>query len=287
MERLCRMTAISSVPSSSLYKKRSLNEYTTLLSHYNSSHSLYISKRSYFWPYNEDFVPKGATPSGFQSSSSPEIRSKILREYALSPLFGARVPCCTLGTMRSAKEMIDIKKEIPLLLCDLLRMKAGSVSLGPLVQTSEMMLYKHDSPLSPRLGDDRNSNINAYGRKPTAARTIMDVFLPEEIPVEEVVGLGHLLCEKLYTVMDEVSNTNTSNNSIHCDSKMSVDAHCMTGSDASGGLSGLKYARVLVDRVGISHCSVPLLDDGGFEFAAVTNSEEADRIMQRWHERDV
>ncbi|RNF04915.1 hypothetical protein TraAM80_04984 [Trypanosoma rangeli] len=159
--------------------------------------ALVVPARSYFWPFNEDFVPRGATTSGFQSSAVPNMRRQVLQEYALSPLFGARVPCCTLGSMRSAREMVGVKKEIALLLCELARLRAGAVSLGPLVQTTEMMLFKPGTPLSPRLGDDRSSGMRTYARKPIAARTLMDVFLPEDIALDEVVAIGHLIQEKL------------------------------------------------------------------------------------------
>lgn len=233
---------------------------------------LLFSGRCYFWPYNEDFVPKGATTSGFQSSASPNTRQRVLQEYALSPLFGARVPCCRLGTMKSAREMVDVKKEIALLLCEMVRLRAGSVSLGPLVQTTEMMLFKPDTPLSPRLGDDRSSGMHAYGRRPIAARTLMDVFLPEEMALDEVAAIGRLVQEKLSLAQreeDSCINNETD--------------RCISLAD------GVSPARVLVSRMAIVFCEVPPVDETGFLFDAVggvsIDAEEAERVVERWQAR--
>ncbi|KAF5223461.1 hypothetical protein ECC02_003480 [Trypanosoma cruzi] len=237
--------------------------------------SLLVPSRCYFWPFNEDFVPRGATTSGFQSSASPKTRQRILQEYALSPLFGARVPCCTLGSMRSPREMVSSKKEISLFLCELVRMRAGSITLGPLIQTTDMMLFKPDTPLSPRLGDDRKSGMHTYARKPIAARTLMDVFLPEDIALDEVVAIGHLVQEKLLLARRDQNG-------------MASDA---SGSAAPVVTSGMDDgARMLVGRMGIVYCEVPPLDESGFVFDAVCgvniDADEAERVVRRWQERD-
>ncbi|RNF14221.1 uncharacterized protein Tco025E_05908 [Trypanosoma conorhini] len=235
--------------------------------------ALVATARSYFWPFNEDFVPRGAATSGFQSSASPNMRQRVLQEYALSPLFGARVPCCTLGSMRSAREMVGVKKEVALLLCELARLRAGAVSLGPLVQTTEMMLFKPDTPLSPRLGDDRSRRMHTYARKPIAARTLMDVFLPEEIALDEVVAIGRLVQEKLLLARRDADGG---------DAERGGGAGC-------GVAGGMQEAQVLVGRMGIVYCELPPLDEGGFMFDAVggvsLDADEAERVVQRWHER--
>ncbi|KAH8606343.1 hypothetical protein ERJ75_001523800 [Trypanosoma vivax] len=227
--------------------------------------------RSYYWPYNEDFVPKGADTSRFQSSGSISVRRRVLQEYAFSPLFGARVPCCSLGSKKRAREMMCCKAEIRECLCQLLQLPSSSVCLGPLVQTKEMLLYKSGTPLSPPLGDSRCTKANSYGRRPIAAHTVVDVFLPEEVEPGEVMALGHFTQEKLRVALAEFLRPRGND------------------SNSSSVMDAGDPARVLVSRLGITYCEVPPHDESGFVFDMVGGAEvtedEVERIAQRWQAR--
>ncbi|KEG10518.1 hypothetical protein DQ04_03621030 [Trypanosoma grayi] len=93
----------------------------------------------------------------------------------------------------------------------------------------------------------------------------MDVFLPEEIALDDVVALGRLVQEALQMALRERANSTTSTS------------------------TGMDQARVLVNRMNITHCEVPPLDEGGFVFdamgGATIDADEAERIVQRWQER--
>nr|CCC95165.1 conserved hypothetical protein [Trypanosoma congolense IL3000] len=228
-----------------------------------------LPKRGYYWPHNEDFVPQGAATSRFQSSGSPELRRRVLREYAFSPLFGARVPCCVLGTMKTAKEFFMVKRGLPRLLCEIMGSPEGSVTLGPLQQMSEMMLHKSGTPLSPRLGDTRNCNINAYGRKSVAARTIVEVFLPEHMSQDQLTALGRLMLEEVQTAL-------------------SVLRKGSAGS--TEGKNSTNCALTLVRDMGISYCEIPLADESDYVFDRVggvaVSAYEAEEVAERWVQRD-
>ncbi|EAN79516.1 uncharacterized protein TEOVI_000487800 [Trypanosoma equiperdum] len=233
---------------------------------------IFISRRAYYWPYNEDFVPEGAETSRFQSSGSPGTRRRVLQEYALSPLFGARVPCCVVGTLRTAKEIIVLKRDIQSLLCELMELPQGSVTLGPLQQMREMMLYRHGTSLSPRLGDERQLNMDAYARRPIAARTMMDVFLAEDMSLDEIVNFGRLSLGKLQIALNNLRKESAEKSSADCEDGSAVEP-----------------AQLLVDRMGISYCEIPSLDESDYVFEEVggvaVTDEEAERVAQRWAER--
>ncbi|CCW62523.1 unnamed protein product [Phytomonas sp. EM1] len=150
------------------------------------------ARRSYYWPYSADLVPKDATPSSFQTSSRPSVRERVIREYALGPLFGAATPLCILGFTGSAREVMGVKRELRGVLAELLLCEEDQLRLGPLAQMKDMMLYRGNTPESPRLADGPGSGPaeaqrrrTRYARLPIQARTLLDVFLSEEVEADE------------------------------------------------------------------------------------------------------
>lgn len=71
--------------------------------------ALWCSRRTYYHHIPETLVPKGSRTSRFQSSSVPSERLKVLREYALSPLYGAeQAPLIVVGTPLTAAELVRV-----------------------------------------------------------------------------------------------------------------------------------------------------------------------------------
>lgn len=180
-----------------------------------ASSAVLASRRSYFWPYQVDMVPEDGKPSSFQASPVPSVTESIVREYALGPLFGARTPLCMLGFFSPAKdpspydgkggralaaELIGKKEALRVALAELLSCDKGEVALGPITLAKEMMLYRANTPESPRLADGPGAcgpypqrRRTRYARKPIAARAFLDVYVPDGM-FESAVERHHYAC---------------------------------------------------------------------------------------------
>lgn len=127
------------------------------------------SIRSYYWPYAEDFVPKGERTSAFQSSASPSKRRDVIDGFVDFPYFGERRVVCTIGfrtrptlhddsscadssSLLTIPTIMSAKRPLRELFASFFDTSVSNIHLGSLQQTRRMMLYRQDAS-SPRLGD--------------------------------------------------------------------------------------------------------------------------------------
>lgn len=105
--------------------------------------SLCTSRRCYYWPYQEDFVPRGVATSRFQSSGVPRVRQEIIQQLMQEPLHGERCVVCVLGWQ------LGSRAPLPSVNPFLLRTSYNASSV----------LRKHEETLEPKV----NSTPNASG----------------------------------------------------------------------------------------------------------------------------
>jgi hypothetical protein len=283
--------------------------------------ALVTAHRTYFWPYPDNFIPEGATTSAFQSSPVPSVRERIVREYALSPLFGRRIPCCVLGFTEPASTLVELKGELRYLVSQALGKPTEAVVLGPLRQTKEMMLHRSGTDESPRLGDGAWSRPDAerrrcsrYARLPVQARTLVEVYL-----LDEGFGSGNASSEALVGRKDSTTEEDSDVDSMEDegddgDAEAAIFAHgwflqeqlyaYMTSRAATNGREeqpqpepeaepgeGHVEASIaaLHDELGVVYCEVPAPDESGFLFDQLhgkeVDAETAARVVDRWTRR--
>lgn len=187
MKLSSRITVLASLPGRTATMRRLRLPGSITSTFYRRPAALHLSGRFYFWPYPENFVPAGQPTSRFHSSARRSERERVISEYALAPLFGARTPCCLLGFPDSPRHVVSVKPALCAALREMLRDTAarGHVELGSVTATTDMMLYRGATALSPRLGDgfgarpdSAQRRLTRYARAPVAARTLVEVFLP-------------------------------------------------------------------------------------------------------------
>ncbi|EPY26972.1 hypothetical protein STCU_05986 [Strigomonas culicis] len=234
---------------------------------------LCTARRAYYWPYNEDFVPAGAATSSFQSSGVPSVRARIVREYALGPLFGARTPCCRLGFAQPARALLPHKAALRAQLAALLSCDPADLRLGDLEQTKEMLLHREALAEAPRLADGAGTKDAAarrrrqYAREPVVAHTVVAVYYApngrsaavaeDEAEEEELLAMGLYIQDAL-------------------------------ASAAAAGETAPPAAAAL-QRLGVVHCEVPLVDSSDYVFDEL-HGEAVDegltaRVWERWERR--
>ncbi|KAK7194179.1 hypothetical protein NESM_000331800 [Novymonas esmeraldas] len=262
-----------------------------------------VARRSYYWPYPEDLVPEGATPSLFQSSPVPSVRDRIVREYALSPLFGSRTPCCVLGFAGVARDVVGSKASVRRWVAQALGKAVDDVELGALQQVKEMMLHRSGTDKSPRLADELHSSPDAalrrrtrFARLPAQTRTLVEVYLAGEEDaaageddhddvVNSMLAHGMFLQAELRRHMEAVA----------APLSPSSPATTAGSSDASGALDDDDDVRrcvaALHDECGVILCAVPAVDASEFHFDRLhgeeVTGETAERVMDRWTRRLV
>ncbi|KPI86980.1 hypothetical protein ABL78_3971 [Leptomonas seymouri] len=275
----------------------------------SSTFAIVTPRRTYYWPYPDNFVPEKATTSSFQSSPVPSVRERIMREYALSPLFGSRTPCCVLGFAGPAAALVEVKRELRCWIAQALGKVEGEVELGPLQQAKEMMLHRSGTDESPRLADGpwsrpdaEQRRLSRYARLPVQARTLVEVYLPKEeeevgstdcsgsleedadgasgdgaVVVEDVLLVhGWFLQEQLYKYISFREK----------ESKQQQGGHYVAEGARSAVESGVA---VLHDKFGVVYCEVPALDESGFFFDQLhgkgVDADTAERVVDRWTRR--
>lgn len=277
-----------------------------------ASPALCTSHCTYFWPYPDNFVPAGATTSSFQSSPVPSVRERIVREYALSPLFGRRTPCCVLGFADSAADVVEVKGELRRCLALALGKAEAEIELGPLQQMKEMLLHRSGTSESPRLADGAWSGPEAelrrttrYARLPVQARTLVEVYLPSEEGAEYGGGGGG---GGATTVEKDAAEEDDTEAAVLAHGWFLQERLCQymsassspTATAADGaGVSAVHTSEdeveasiaCLHDELGVVYCEVPALDESGFLFDQLhgkeVDGETAARVVDRWTRRVV
>lgn len=236
-------------------------------------------------------MPAGASTSSFASSPVPSVRERVIREYALSPLFGQRLPCCVLGFQKDPRQLLVQKPALRRVIAELLGCgKVADVELGSIQQTKAMMLHRSGTAASPRLADGPGSRPDAaqrrqtvYGRSPVVASTLIEVFLPaeeanldeaEEASNDTILAHGRFLQAQILLYLD------------HC----AVAPHGEAGEDGNLDNSMLHQGVVeLCSHLGVMYCEVPALDETGFTFHELHGKEIDDavaaRVASRWEKR--
>lgn len=131
--------------------------------------ALRTNRRTYYWPYPDDFVPAGGpSPSSFQSSAVPSRRMEVVKALALGPLHGERRVVCRLGwnfdvppppsdspsgRPHSIRSLMACRPAIRQCLAHFFHTDSDNVILSSLQQTKKMMLFRGGLPQSPRLAD--------------------------------------------------------------------------------------------------------------------------------------
>lgn len=144
--------------------------------------ALCTARRTYYWPYPDDFVPvDGPPPSSFQSSAVPSRRMEQVKALALGPLHGERRVVCRLGwnfdtssppsaspssfhqttsvssrtvvRPHSIRSLIACRSALRQCLAHFFHTDSNNVILNSLYRTTDMMLYRGGLPQSPRLAD--------------------------------------------------------------------------------------------------------------------------------------
>lgn len=263
-----------------------------------SSPALLVARRGYFWPYPENLVPEGASTSSFQSSPVPSVRDRIVREYALSPLFGQRTPCCVLGFADAARDVVGRKAALRYHVAAALGRAEADVELGPLVQTKEMLLHRSGTDESPRLTDGAAGSpaamqrrVTRYARLPVRARTLLEVYLPgeageagddAEADVEAaVLAHGLYLQDLLHRCMSTAATAG-----VEGERPSRADA---AGTDDDGEASAQASVAALHEELGVVYCEVPALDVSDSVFGRLNGQDvdaaTAERVMERWSRR--
>ena len=149
---------------------------------------LCLQHRMYFWPYKEDFVPQGAKTSRMQSSNLSSQRIRVLTEYALAPVFGATSVCCTIGTLQTPMELSRSKKELRLVLSDILSLPPQQISFGPVVGLMQQQLHKPHDYTALRKSKRTGAVV---------ATSIVDVIVSDDVDVDLVPQLGRRVLDAL------------------------------------------------------------------------------------------
>jgi hypothetical protein len=148
---------------------------------------LATSRRSYYHHIPEDLVPEGQKTDKIHSSSVPSERMKVLREYALGPVFGSRRAVCRLGFTMPRKALMDVKPDLPAVLAELLEVDVDDIELGPIEMLQDRLLHRaKGDALCPRV-----SHVD--GRR--VADSFVAVYLKPSSPFtdEDVSALGDVL----------------------------------------------------------------------------------------------
>lgn len=256
--------------------------------------------RAYFWPYTEQFVPEGTVTSSFQSSALPSVRERIVREYAYGPLFGSRTPLCVLGFLVSPRDIVGRKPAIRAALADLLSCEVAAIQLGPLRATKDMMLYRGETPESPRLADGIASGSprsaatrrQRYAREAIAATVLLEVFVTEDVAptAAERLELGRFVQDRLMGHDGETAAF---------DEEVQQQHHHGSSPTASGEENSVAEDREVRARVidameelkgdcGVVYCELGAEDcDYNLDmmFAGETENETAADVMARWAHR--
>ena len=133
-----------------------------------------VSRRNYWHTIRDDLVPEGEHHGPAVSHIKPSQQTKILKEYAHSPLFGNRLVATVIGTSLPSGTLLARKADIAKAIDWVLKIPEGSTSLG-VIQL-------------PR-------QIRSMGFLTTekVARTYCDVYFPDEWNLEEVTVFGEEL----------------------------------------------------------------------------------------------
>ncbi|KAL7706096.1 hypothetical protein N2W54_004366 [Lotmaria passim] len=273
--------------------------------------------RNYHWPYPDNFLPEGATTSSFQSSPVPSVRERIVREYALSPLFGRRTPCCVLGFTDTAASLVDVKGELRRCIAQVLGKAEVEVELGPLRQMKEMLLHRSGTDESPRLADELWGRPDAgmrrrerYARLPVQARTLVEVFLPgEEVAAAEVPVVGERRRPAARERSADAGEDEGAYNDGVAEAEAAILAHgwylqeqlyqyMTAGTTGSGNRQENEEigedeveagVAMLHDGLGVVYCEVPAIDESGFVFDQLhgkeVDADTASRVVDRWTRR--
>ncbi|KAG5503425.1 hypothetical protein JKF63_05564 [Porcisia hertigi] len=273
---------------------------------------LSTARRTYYWPHPENLVPEGESTSLFQSSPVPSVRERIVREYALSPLFGGRTPCCVLGFSDTARDVLGRKARVRQWVAQILGKDEADVELGALLQTKEMMLHRSGTDESPRVADGDGSRPDAelrrvtrYARLPVQARTLLEVYLPEEEQPElgssadtdaALRAYGYFLQEQLHRYM-----TATATSAPGSDSQREIrGSGCAEVVDEMQSRNGVdneyddeedvrQSVAALHDECGVIYCEVPALDESDYVFDRLygkeVDNETTERVMNSWTRR--
>ena len=152
------------------------------------SASAAAQRRFYRWNIADDLVPAGAKTSPFQSSNVPSERRRVIQEYAVAPLFGARISALVVGSVLSPREFVAKKKGLAALFDEVLGLPAGTVTLGETRWLSDAVLPRPTSPdfrrLDPRTGE-------------TVAACLVGVYLPSEMDLFEQLEIGTRLADMI------------------------------------------------------------------------------------------
>ncbi|CCW66048.1 unnamed protein product [Phytomonas sp. Hart1] len=259
----------------------------------------YTSQRSYYWPYSADLVPKDANTSSFHSSSLPSVRERVIEEYALGPLFGASTPLCTLGFAKSARDVIEVKRELRDRLAELLSFEAHQLRLGSLIQTKEMLLYRADTPESPPLADGTGSGFDEahrrrtrYARLPIQARTLLDVYLlDEEADEEERRQLGSFVQESLLlSLTRDILRGGYERNALSNKEELTLLKNVRIASDESSNEIDSVIVRLIA--LGVVYCKLPYEgqeDAKDYTFdelhGKAVGENKIKQVMERWERR--
>ncbi|CBZ27413.1 conserved hypothetical protein [Leishmania mexicana MHOM/GT/2001/U1103] len=287
-------------------------EHTVAPAVYAFPFSLSTARRTYYWPYPENLVPEGATTSPFQSSPVPSVRERIIREYALGPLFGSRTPCCVLGFADTARDVVACKGEVRRWVARALGKSEADVELGALVQAKEMLLHRSGTDESPRLGDGPGSRPDAerrrvtrYARLPVQARTLLEVYLPGEEHGEvdaaadadaTILAHGYFLQERLHRYMTTTASSGPNSIGLRdSEGRQREEPVRKMQSRRQGYNEGDDEADVessvaaLHDVCGVIYCEVPVLDESDFAFDQLcgkeVDGETTERVTGRWTRR--
>ncbi|GET88924.1 hypothetical protein, conserved [Leishmania tarentolae] len=274
--------------------------------------SLSTARRTYYWPYPENLVPEGATTSPFQSSPVPSVRERIIREYALGPLFGSRTPCCVLGFAGTARDVMSCKGDVRRYVARALGKSEADVELGGLVQAKEMLLHRSGTDESPRLGDGPGSRPDAaqrrltrYARLPVQARTLLEVYLPGEehgdVDAAEdadatILAHGYFLQEQLYRCMATAASSgpapiglSSSEGRARDDTIPEIQWSRADDNGRNDEADVESSVASLHDACGVVYCEVPMLDESDFFFNQLcgkdVDGDTVERVTDRWTRR--
>lgn len=92
--------------------------------------ALAVVSRSYWHVVPADAVKDGNPPSASAAHPSPNMQKKIIKEYALSPIFGSRLSAARIGAVTTPVEFLSRKKHIQSAIDQVLDIPEGSTTLG-------------------------------------------------------------------------------------------------------------------------------------------------------------
>lgn len=165
----------------SKFQKRWLNSVGSAATcHVVASHQ----RRNYQYQVKDDLVPEGASVSRFAAATTPSERVKIQREYALSPIFGARAVATVIGTTTPAPVFYARKREVAKAVDAALLLPEGTTTLGTLRELHPLRFQT----------DSQNGLRRTRGDvKIVTASVLCDVHFPVEWDVEEIAVFGEEL----------------------------------------------------------------------------------------------